>query len=80
MDDKEKIKLLEKQIELLEKIIELQKLINPIVYYPTIPSIPYQPIYPATPVWHCTHPCLIPPDRTGAWGGSMAGGSGGTCK
>ena len=47
MDDKEKIKLLEKQIELLEKVVELQKMapitVIPIVtreIYPSYPSYP----------------------------------------
>lgn len=41
MNDKEKIKLLERQIELLEQIIKLQEKIN-------TPSVPY-PVYPSYP-------------------------------
>ena len=65
MRDKEKIKLLEQQIELLEKVIELQRLSAPVItvilgvvreVYPTYPAyLPYyqpwnQPSYTGTPL------------------------------
>jgi hypothetical protein len=49
MDDKEKIKSLEKQIELLEKIIELQGYKYPRDYYIVYPSQPYIPYSPYVP-------------------------------
>lgn len=59
MKDKEKIKMLEKEIELLEKIVELQKLTAPVVvpYYPA-PQYPYPEYpYPGYPIvtWRDTH-------------------------
>jgi hypothetical protein len=57
MDDKEKIKLLEKQIELLEKVVELKKMdsiiVAPIVIrenyspwgYPLYPQMRISPYY-----------------------------------
>ena len=51
MDDKEKIKLLEKQINLLEKIVELQKIV-PIIVTPIVTKevYPFYPSYPSYPV------------------------------
>jgi hypothetical protein len=51
MDDKEKIKLLEKQIELLEKVVELQKQVRPVTIYPTYPNFPAYPRDPVYPTW-----------------------------
>jgi hypothetical protein len=77
MDDKEKIKLLEKQIELLEKVIELSKQAAPVTIYPwmPIPSSPSYPVYPATPtypewpqIWYTT---------TCTTGGAVSGNLGG---
>ena len=52
LDDKEKIKLLEKQVELLEKIVELQKSIpaptGPFVVPTYVPYHPWPP-YPEYP-------------------------------
>uniref|UniRef100_A0A6M3KVW0 Uncharacterized protein n=1 Tax=viral metagenome TaxID=1070528 RepID=A0A6M3KVW0_9ZZZZ len=73
MDDKEKIKSLEREVELLEKIIELQWVSNPnyIYVYPLYPVYPQpyvpppyvQPYIPITPYYGTT---------TGA--GGMVGG------
>ncbi len=69
MRDKEKIKLLEQQIELLEKVIELQRLSAPVItvipgvvreVYPTYPAYPSYPVrygagdpLPAWPIITC---------------------------
>lgn len=61
MDDKEKIKLLEKQIELLEKVVELQKL-TPIIVTPIVTKevYPFYPSYPSYP-----QPWVVPYYGTG---------------
>jgi len=60
MEDKEKIKMLEKQIELMDKIIELQRLTSQMVIsYPIVtreiyPSYPTKdPSYPYYPYIEC---------------------------
>lgn len=50
MSDKEKIKLLEKQVELLEKVIELQRLAAPVIT--VLPGVVREvyPVYPSYPL------------------------------
>ena len=71
MGDKEKIKLLEKQIGLLEKVIELQKMAQPIPYPVYIPYYePYRPF--STPVITWCPTSTTGTATCGTWGGTLS--------
>ena len=58
MQDKEKIRMLERQVELLEQIIELQKAIpQTVITYPVYPTYPLGPSIPESP-WYRDYPTI----------------------